>query len=273
MSDPVPHRPDLVVDETAPADFVSLCWRVFFELRARGVSMPAHFPWLTAPGQAFFVIDRSGQDVRAGCAVRFIADRTGERRAGAIGLVCVDPRHRGQGHATRVLERAVQHADRLGLVDLVLWTSHPGLYERHGFRPDDNALVGTVSAPARASGGWPEVTRSTWPAPGDERGLPPFASQGECWRSTAASAIVLQGADGAILAEWTGADDDVADLLARALPATCRMNALASDSLPSVLAARGWTVRLAPAQLRMIRTSDRRVRAPRVDNLRVLDRV
>lgn len=279
MPDTDRHRTDpgeglvLAVDEVAPAGFASLCWRVFFESRGRGVSMQAHFPWLAVPRQAFFVTLRSGEDVLAGCAVRLIADRTGQWRAGAIGLVCVDTRHRGEGHSTRVLERAREHADRMGLVDLVLWTNHPGLYERHGFRPDDNALFGTISAPAGAATGELDIERSAWPAPGDKRGLPPFASRAVRWQSRAASAIVLQGADGGILAEWTGADDDVADLLAHVVQAPRHMNALASDSLPGVLAERGWDVRLAPARLRMIRSSEGHANPCRAYDLRVLDRI
>jgi GNAT superfamily N-acetyltransferase len=282
MPGTVPHRTDpgeghvLVVGDVAPAGFVSLCWKVFFESRGRGASMQAHFPWLAVPGQAFFVTLGSSQEVLAGCAIRPIADRTGQWRAGAIGLVCVDPSHRGEGHSTRVIERVKEHAARMGLVDLVLWTSHPGLYERHGFRPDDNALFGTISAPgtaATAATGGLDIGRSAWPPPGDKRGLPPFATQAVRWQSQAASAIVLQGADGGILAEWTGADNDVASLLAQVVPTPRRMNALASDSLPGVLAERGWAVRLAPARLRMIRTSDGHASPRRAYDLRVLDRI
>jgi GNAT superfamily N-acetyltransferase len=279
MSDTDRHRTDpveglvLAVDDVAPAGFASLCWRVFFESRGRGVSMRAHFPWWAIPRQAFFVTLRSGAEVLAGCAVRLIADRTGQRRAGAIGLVCVDARHRGEGHSARVLERAKEHADRMGLSDLVLWTNHPGLYERHGFRLDDNALFGTISAPAGAAAGELDIERSAWPAPGDMRGLPPFASHAVRWQSRAASAIVLQGADGWILAEWTGADGDVADLLAHVAHAPRHMNALASDSLPGVMAQRGWEVRLTPARLRMIRSPEGQSPPCRADDLRVLDRI
>ena len=261
------------MDDVAPAGFASLCWRIFFESRGRGVSLQAHFPWLTVPGQAFFVTLRSGQEVLAGCAIRLIADRTGKWRAGAIGLVCVDPGQRGKGHSTRVLERAKEHADRTGLVDLLLWTNHPGLYERHGFRSDDNALFGTISAPAGAASSTLDLGKHAWPDPGDERGLPPFASHGVRWRSRSASAIVLQGADGGILAEWTGTDDDVADLLAHVVRAPHHLNALAGDSLPGLLVERGWDVRLAPARLRMIRPARGDAPACRAYDLRVLDRI
>ncbi len=263
----------LVVDEVAPAAFVSLCWDVFFASRGRGVTMAAHFPWLRVPGQACFVTLRCDGEVVAGCAIRFVADSAGRRRGGALGLVCVDPRHRGQGHSARVLERALAHADSLGLADLVLWTSQPGLYARHGFRPDDDALFGTISMPPGTGAGSLALERSAWPDAGETRGLPPFAASAVRWRSAAASAIVLQGPDTPILAEWTGADDDVADLLAHAMPGSWRINALEGDTLPRTLAGRGGDVRLAPSRLRMVRSPDDPAAPGRRYPLRVLDRV
>jgi GNAT superfamily N-acetyltransferase len=264
----------LAVHDAAPPAFASLCWDVFFASRGRGVSLHAHFPWLAAPRQACFVTLASGADVLAGCAIRFIADAAAQRRGGALGLVCVDPRHRGRGHATRVLGRAVGHAASLGLADLVLWTSQPCVYARHGFQPDDDAVFGTIAMPSRATAvAGQALERVDWPDAGDPRGLPPFAASGVRWRSPGASAIVLQGTDGPILAEWTGPDDDVAALLQQAMPASWRINALAADTLPQALAARGCTVDLAPTRLRMIRPLEDPGKPPRRYDLRVLDRV
>jgi len=264
----------LAVHEAAPPAFASLCWDVFFASRGRGVSMQAHFPWLAAPRQACFVTLWSAAGLLAGCAIRFIVDAASQRRSGALGLVCVDSRHRGRGHATRVLERAVDHAASLGLADLVLWTSQPGVYARHGFRPDDDAVLGTIAMPPGAAAvAGQALERVDWPDAGDPRGLPPFAASGVRWRSPGASAIVLQGADGPILAEWTGPDGDVADLLQQAMPATWRLNALAGDTLPQALAVRGCAVDLAPTRLRMIRPLEAPGAPPRRYDLRVLDRI
>lgn len=263
----------LLVHDAAPPAFASLCWEVFFASRGRGVSMQAHFPWLGMPGQACFVTLWSGAGVLAGCAIRFIADATGQRRAGAVGLVCVDARHRGLGHSTRVLEHALALAASLGLADLVLWTNQPGVYARHGFRPDDDAVLGTITMPPAATGVELALEQGNWPDTGDLRGLPPFATRGVRWRTPAASAIVLQGADAPILAEWTGADGDVAALLRQAMPSSWRLNARADDTLPHALAAQGCGVDLAPASLRMIRPLDDPHTPPRRYDLRLLDRV
>ena len=262
----------VAIDDAPPAGFVALCWDVFFRSRGRGVSMRAHFPWLDVPGKACFVTLRAGDDVLAGCAMRFIADATPGRRGATIGLVCVDPRHRGQGLSTVVLERAIAHAGALGLADLVLWTGKPGVYERHGFEIDDDAFYGSVSAPAAAPSNAVDATRHAWPDD-DQRGLPPFASEGMRWRSANASAIVLHDQNGAILAEWSGPDDAVADLLAQAMPPTWRINAVEGDALPGVLAARGFALELQPSRLRMVRASAPPDAPPRRYGLRVLDRI
>jgi GNAT superfamily N-acetyltransferase len=270
-------RPDtqsvVTLDDAPPPGYVALCWEVFFQSRGRGVSMRAHFPWLHVPGQAVFVTLRAAGEVIAGCAMRFIDDRTPGRRGATIGLVCVDAKHRGQGHSSRVLERAIAHADALGLADLVLWTGKPGVYERHGFAPDDDGLYGTVCAPAAVAPTALAATRSAWPGDADLRGLPPFAATGVQWRCGDASAIVLQDAGGAILAEWSGPDAAVADLLAQAMPPAWRINALAEDSLPALLAERGFALDLQPSRLRMRRPAQGAAATPGRYDLRVLDRI
>jgi GNAT superfamily N-acetyltransferase len=261
-----------VVDDIAPPEFVSLCWDVFFMSRGRGVSMNAHFPWLGIPDEACYVILKVGADIVAGCALRWIRDSHGQRRAGAVGLVCVDERHRGQGHATRTLERAIEHARNQGLADLILWTGKPGVYEGLGFRRADNAVYGQVSAHGPAAAGASPV-RAAWPDAAETRGLPPFAVEGWRWKTADASAIVLSDSQGAILAEWNGTEDAVSDLLAQVMPPVWRINALEGDALPGTLGQRGYETALQPSDLRMIlplaagptRETDYR--------LRVLDRI
>jgi GNAT superfamily N-acetyltransferase len=268
-------RPDLAVTLTdaPPAGYVALCWDVFFRSRGRGVSMQAHFPWLDVPGQAVFATLESNGRVLAGCAMRFIEDDARRRRGATIGLVCVDENHRGLGHSSRVLERAIAHADALGLADLVLWTGKPGVYERHGFAVDDDGLFGTVTAPGSPVSTALDAARSDWPGDGETRGLPPFAAGGSRWASALASAIVVNDGSGAILAQWQGPDDAVADLLAHAMPPTWRLNALAGDGLPATLAARGFTLQLQPSRLRMVRPAPALDATPRRYGLRVLDRI
>lgn len=263
----------VALDDAPPPGYVALCWDVFFQSRGRGVSMHAHFPWLHVPGQAVFVTLRCEGAVIAGCALRFIDDRTRSRRGATLGLVCVDAKHRGRGHSSRVLERAIAHADALGLADLLLWTGKPGVYERHGFAPDDDGLFGTVCAPAGVRGAAVDATPAPWPGEGETRGLPPFAQSGRRWQSADASAIVVNDANGAILAEWSGPDSAVAALLAHAMPPAWRINALAGDTLPALLARRGFALDLQPSRLRMLRPGQAAGASPRRYDLRVLDRM
>jgi GNAT superfamily N-acetyltransferase len=264
-----------VVEETPPPEFVALCWNVFFASRHRGISMRVHFPWLGLPDTGFFTILRCGLEIVAGCAVRFIQGGPQQPRVAAIGLVCVDDRYRGLGYSTQVLERAIAHARHLGLSDLVLWTSKPGVYERYGFRTRDASVYGQVSMNVNAS--WalktPPASSNDWPDGAETRGLPPFASRGTHWRTSNASAIVLNDAAGSILAEWAGAEDVVADLLEQAMPPTWRINAFEDDPLLKVLNRRGHAMQLKPSNLQMILELDAQGGDRPAYALRVLDRI
>jgi GNAT superfamily N-acetyltransferase len=58
----------------------------------------------------------------------------GETRAfGGIHAVCTHPRYRGQGRSRRLMEAALEEADRR-FATTFLTTGQPGLYERYGFR-------------------------------------------------------------------------------------------------------------------------------------------
>ena len=261
-----------IVDGVAPPDFVSLCWKVFFTSRGRGVSMNTHFPWLAIPGEACHVIMTFGADVVAGCTLRWIRDAKNGRAGGAIGLVCVDENHRGKGYSTQVLERAIAHARKLGLADVVLWTSKPGIYERFGFKSADNAVYGHVSAHPQLPSGTTPI-RVPWPDVAEARGLPPFAMQAWRWHLGDTSAIVILDAQGAILAEWSGEEEAVVNLLEQAMPATWRINALQGDALLATLNRRGYATALQPSNLRMILRLDSDSSLETDYQLRVLDRI
>ena len=58
-----------------------------------------------------------------------------ERRFAWIGMVLVDPEHRGRGIGTRLLERTIEHLDALGVPTLKLDATPQGkpIYEKLGF--------------------------------------------------------------------------------------------------------------------------------------------
>lgn len=82
---------------------------------------------------AFFVIV-DGDRLLSHCAVRTVTlcDELGERPVGLLGSVATDPKLRGQGLASQVLERAVAEFEH-STAALLLWAERPELYERLGF--------------------------------------------------------------------------------------------------------------------------------------------
>jgi hypothetical protein len=146
------------------------------------------------------------------------------------------------------------------------------VYQRLGFTLQSGECSGWVSGNVGAEAYTPPV-RSDWPAPGSFRGLPAFALRGHRWSTAEATAVVIEDAASPILCEWHGADDAVAQLLGQVMPARWRIHALAGDSLTGLLAAKGWTVDLAPSQLLMVKPLRAKQGPADPYRLRLLDRV
>ncbi len=233
----------------APAALIGLMWEEFFSSRQRGVSLALNLPWLN-DGLGFFVCGLIDGQVVGGLAVRPARAVDGSGQAGVIGLVCVDPAHRGRGHAARLLQAAIRQAQRLGFDDLILWTGKPGVYRAAGFVSDDTALFGSVVGPAQRAI-VAHASAQPWPCGAERRGLPAFARQAWRYVGDDAAIIVLDDGQDLIVAEWQGSDAAVLALIAQTMPSRWRLNALAQDSLPAALAAAHWTVALQPANLQM----------------------
>ena len=253
-----------------PPAYASLLWDVFFVQRSRGLSLQAHFPWITRPDDdTRFATLSDGAQLLAGLTLRRCGDATV-----AIGLVCVHPEHRGQGLSTQLLEAALREADQRGYTATTLWTGKPAVYQAHGFVLRDEALQYQVNdwpaaaaTPARAQR-WPDTTE----AAGRDRGLPAYAHH--CLRvgTDRAELLMLLDPLGASLAEWRGEDADVIELLSAVMPARWRLNALQDDSLPEALAARGTPLTVSPQQLQMWRPGPG-ASWPELPRLRLLDRI
>jgi|SRR5579875_3730217 len=102
---------DLAGWNQAPAD-----WRRFLENSPRGC----------------FVAEVDGRVVGTTATIVY------EGRVAWIGLVLVDPDFRGRGIGTRLLERAIEHLDGLGVPNIKLDATPQGrpIYEKLGFRPE-----------------------------------------------------------------------------------------------------------------------------------------
>ncbi len=83
----------------------------------------------------------------------------------------------------------------------------------------------------------------------------------------------MRDSSGPILAEWSGDDERVVELLAQVMPGEWRIKTLEGDTLPLSLQRVGALVDLRPSNLQMI--LNQRPRAGKADlyRLRVLDRI
>lgn len=246
--------------------FAALVWEVFFDERGRGLSLAQHFPWLGQDANTRYASLMDGDELVAGLVAKAVPGTT----VAAIGLVCVRADRRGQGLSRLLLDHSLQALDALGFSVLTLWTGKPDVYRRQQFDIEDDGLLLSVE-------GWQQATRPApdalpWPAVDDPRGLPPYALSAQRLRSGDAEAIVLTDPRGIAVAEWRGTDEAVADLLATCMPAQWRLHAVAGDTLPAALAARGARLHAQPNNLQMWRERPGQAREAR-PVLRVLDRI
>lgn len=254
------------LDADPAPGFAELVWDVFFQERGRGLSLARHFPWLGRDAEVRYACLMDGQDLVAG----LVARRIGTTSTAAIGLVCVRSSRRGQGLGRLLLQHSLDALDALGFTALTLWTGKPDVYRKQGFSVQDLSVLHTVqSCPTRAT---PPAVRRPWPAEGDARGLPPFALSAVCYQHADAQAIVLTDPRGVAVAQWQGPDEDVATLLTSCLQPPWRLHALAHDTLPAVLAARGAVLQTERNPLQMWRDRPGLAVSPR-PALRLLDRI
>lgn len=245
---------ELSVLAQASEGYRALVWDTFFVSRGRGLSLEQHFPWLgTSTAGCWYVIGQFEGEVVGGLCVRHTPG-TGPAIA-SLGLVCVAPAHRGQGLSKALLKRAISEAGSRNLAALRLWTGKPGVYQGLGFVPADKALFGTVMRPetcGNRSGAMPD--NEAWPDNRDVSflGLPPFARSGRRWRTSEASLLTLEDAEGTLVADWTGTSEAVALLMEQVLPQHTRLNALEGDELPAILQQRGWRCELSESRLQMV---------------------
>ena len=253
----------------------ALFWDVFFSSRGRGVSLQVHFPWLENDREVTCLEIRDPSNLESAIAaliIRVIELPTGES-VGLIGLVCVHEEWRGAGLSVELMSAAMDHAMHNGLSALVLWTQKPGIYDRHGFRFDERDSIGSIYLPSECAENIEYVT-SDWPGSDThdrERGLPPFALYGRRIKSECAELILLGGENRVTLAEWRGADPQVASLIQAVIAEPWVINVCAQSTLVAELTKRGFRVDLVPGAVRMIKwlTS----RPLKVHPIKLIDRI
>lgn len=226
------RSPTIELDDHVAPDLRALIWNEFFASRGRGRSLADHSPWLDAT-HGVTAVSAHERASLSGCLIIKDHEIPGQARTAMIGYVCVRPDRRGQGIADALVGAARDLVESRGLEGLVLWTQTPSVYRKHGFLPD-NRDVFVQFPPAVA----PHRAQTVKRRADFARGMPAFATAASAVGSDHADAIVLQTTFGPAIAEWTGPDADVADLLAGVVSASWWLNALAEDTLPDYLAKR-----------------------------------
>lgn len=105
-------------------------------LRSGASSLEEEYPLVfDGPGEVVH-IERDGATV-SGCGVLPRTMQVGSTRlpVGLIGSVATHPDHRGQGHASEVLQLAEQALAESGAVLSLLWAEEPAFYDARGYVP------------------------------------------------------------------------------------------------------------------------------------------
>lgn len=261
------RSPDIRVELGTPPSLVELIWQEFFASRGRGKSVAQHAPCLTDKEAVRSIFAESEDDILGGLIVkdRCLAE---EAAISMIGFVCVRPEKRGQHISRLLLQRAIEDARGRGIDGLVLWTTSPQVYAHVGFEPDPRDIF-FQTRQLEAQSPLAFSVESLDLAP---RGLPAFADGAVKLQSEQASATILETPNGPILAEWTGADGSVIDLLGAGVKGSLWVNAQASDSLPSAIKQRnGSPLKTLPSR-RLALALDR-VSMMEFPEIRILDRI
>ena len=137
----------LKVDALPPAaagEAIELFDRTFLLARGRAIPFAQRFHDLLAGDDSLVVSGRSSGQLASALLLRFFSWIGSERecRGAMIGLVCTSPQFHGRGCATELLEAAAECARAEGCEFAVLWAARHELYERGGWAPSDNGILG-----------------------------------------------------------------------------------------------------------------------------------
>ncbi|WP_165557466.1 GNAT family N-acetyltransferase [Pseudomonas sp. BGI-2] len=258
MTDPSSLK--VVVTSGVPAPARELLWEVFFASRGRGVSLPAHFPWIDSTDNVFCIslLDAhfpKGEKVIGALVIKTV-DVSMHQQVGFVGLVCVAEDWRGKNQSSRLLLEATKLGQNLHLHALVLWTQKPNVYIGQDFVIDGQDFFGcalrgkkSIITMAFTSEGWPDSTGIQ-----NQQGLPPFSIGGRLISTEHAKVVIVESLDGDVtLVKWIGRKEDVADLVECALPDKWGVNISEGDALVEELRKRQFKIDLMPAAVRMVK--------------------
>lgn len=243
---------DLSIFTGVPSGAKALIWEVFFASRQRGFDLHTHFPWIDQKeGVYCFALSEVKSGTTVGVLVLRILDHFTESRCAMIGMVCVSQSWRGKGLSARLLSSVVTFATNQQIDSLLLWTTQPGIYHKHGFMSDTGTcdIFGRVTGNLMSSRARMRFSKeSSW----TYSGLPPFGKQLVRFESKDAELIVVETVEGLSLAEWMGSPSDALDLIETALPLTWNLNAPADTPILDEINKRGYSYVPLPSAERMV---------------------
>jgi predicted GNAT family N-acyltransferase len=235
-----------------PKQAKDLIWDIFFASRQRGIDFPTHFPWIDQTAGTYCLTMSKKKDnlVVAALVLRELNLPFGIRCA-MIGMVCINQAWRGQSLSTQLLNNVINFASEKKINSLLLWTTQPGIYSRHGFIPDTETsdTFGQVNIESLRTCAGVKFNKVN---PKITCGLPPFGKQLINFKSHAAEIITVEIADGIALADWQGSPPSVVDLIEAALPSTWKLNAPSDAAIFDELNKRGHIYASLPCAKRMV---------------------
>ena len=166
------------------------------------------------------------------------------------------------------MENVISFARKENFDALVLWTTQPGIYTKHGFLLDSNEIFVKVRKKKTSDNRLP--TPYSIEKIEQSRGLPPFAQSSFCIRGQTASLLAVNTKNGITLGEWKGTDEDVINLAATALPPTWNLNSDKFNTITETLKQRGHSIDPLPCAQRLVLFTKKQFHIPYIT---ILDRI
>jgi GNAT superfamily N-acetyltransferase len=235
----------------------NLIWQVFFQSKQRGINLSTHFPWLEEPEQKItcLTIEEESNQVIRTIATLVIRKKciSDIGNIGLVGMVCVDPDFRGYGLSTHLIQGAKDYSISAGIFGLILWTSHPKVYEKVDFFIDGQDLFGTIENKSTLTGlTLLDIELSNISVShANNIGVPAFAVEVIEYSSNQATITICKTNIGVTLVKWVGATNAVLALIHRVLPKIWQLNVCQNDPLIKALHIHGYSLDLKPGAVRM----------------------
>jgi len=261
---------EIKITEGVPKASQHLIRDVFFLSKGRSLRLNKHFPWIKHKEKVYtvFIDEMRKFNTVATLTIREYSSSSASRLA-LIGMVCVANSWRGRGLSTQLLSKALAFAAEKKFDSLLLWTSQPHIYSKHGFESDTENSDTFCQVTLNPSG--PRAcVEFTIMNPNTSLGVPPFGKRLIHFKSEVAELIGVETENGITLAEWTGSMSAVLNLIEAAFPSIWNLNAPANAPIFYEIQKRKHNCTPLPAAIRMVRNMGVPIHTPYIS---ILERI